>query len=152
VLLTACARATAAIDASGAIDACLARLDEASDVGYQRVTARCPDLAPALAASPWAARLPADWRQNGNELSAAGLRELRTLLQRQQQSSPAAAHIPDPAHIAPLLARLLPAQEQSEGPWMRFKRWLRHLLAPHSPPADSGWLSRLFRGDNVPEM
>src|SRR6202521_4867745 len=67
-------------DALGAIDACLRALDRNLDVGYQHVAARCPDLAPSLAQSEWAAWLPRDWNRPESQLSADGLTELRTLL------------------------------------------------------------------------
>src|SRR2546421_9737283 len=57
-------------DALGAIDACLAQLDRGLDVGYRRIAARCPDLAPSLMQSQWAAWLPRDWNQPENLLSA----------------------------------------------------------------------------------
>ena len=67
-------------DALGAIDACLRQLDRNLDVGYQHIAARCPDLAPSLAQSEWAAWLPRDWNRQESLLSADGLTELRTLL------------------------------------------------------------------------
>src|SRR5262249_29160448 len=58
------------------LDDCIQRLDPVQDVGYSRIAERCPELAPALAASAWAAWLPHDWDRPGNELSAGGLTEL----------------------------------------------------------------------------
>lgn len=82
VLLIVCVAALSAGELSVAIDKCIRRLDAATDVGYQHIAARCPGLTPTLAASRWASRFPPDWRQNDNELSVAGLQELRTLLAR----------------------------------------------------------------------
>jgi hypothetical protein len=45
-------------DALRAIDACIARLDAQIDVGYERIARRCPDLAPTLEQSGFAAWLP----------------------------------------------------------------------------------------------
>ena len=45
-------------DAVATIDACIARLDPQIDVGYERIARRCPDLAPTLEKSGWAAWLP----------------------------------------------------------------------------------------------
>ena len=45
------------------LDACIGRLDQQLDVGYERIAARCPELAPALAQSPWAPWLPGPRRR-----------------------------------------------------------------------------------------
>jgi hypothetical protein len=152
VLLTVCVPAVRAGELPTAIDDCIRRLDAATDVGYQHIAARCPELTPALAASRWASRFPPDWRQNDNELSVAGLQELRTLLARQEQPRPAVTPTPDTARVAPLLAKLQTEQETRGGWWLRFKHWLRNLLAPHAAPDEAGWLRRLFGGDGVPEL
>src|SRR6201987_4906094 len=83
LLTTAGAPLASARDAVAAIDACVARLDGGLDVGFTRIAERCPDLAPSLAGRPAGVWLPQDWDKPGNELSAAGLAELRTLLTRQ---------------------------------------------------------------------
>lgn len=59
---------------------------------------------------------------------------------------------PDTTRVAPLLAKLQPEQETRGGWWLRFKHWLRSLLARHAVPEEAGWLRRLFGGDGVPEL
>jgi len=128
ILVAAGLPAAAGNNAVSAIDACLHQLDPALDVGYQRITARCPDLVPALSgAARW---LPRDWNQSGNELSAAGLAELRALLSR--ADAPAAAVRPLSAeHVPGVLASLTPAPTAHGGWWDRLKHWLRELFTPH---------------------
>ena len=86
-------------DALGAIDACLRQLDRNLDVGYPHIAARCPELAPSLAQSEWAAWLPRDWNRPDSLLSADGLTELRTLL-TSPPSAAADAREPEDAAVA----------------------------------------------------
>jgi hypothetical protein len=131
-------------DAVSAIDACIRELDPALDVGYQRIAARCPDLAPSLAASSAAASLPAGWNQSGNQLSADGLAELRTLLTRGLTSA-VPLHPLRLERVGPLLAQLARDGPAHGGWWTRFKSWLRGLFTPRpEPQADRGWLRWLF--------
>ncbi|HYM28031.1 MAG TPA: hypothetical protein VET66_07770, partial [Steroidobacteraceae bacterium] len=124
ILLAAGLPAAAGNDAVSAIDACLRQLDPALDVGYPRITARCPDLVPALsAAGQW---LPRDWNQPGNELSAAGLAELRVLLSR--ADAPAAVRRLNVEHVPAVLAALAPTPPVHGGWWARLKHWLRELF------------------------
>jgi hypothetical protein len=125
-----------------AIDACLKRLDPQVDVGFDRVAARCPELARRLQSSEWAQWLPRGWQQPGNELSAAGLKELRTLVAR-ELALPPPAHRPDVAALAEILGRLPGANDSDGGPWARFKAWLRELARPE-PDSDPGWLGRML--------
>lgn len=129
-------------DALGAIDACLRQLDRNLDVGYQHIAARCPDLAPSLAQSEWAAWLPRDWNRADSLLSADGLTELRTLL---TGPPPAAAGAREPrvARLAAVLATLQPDQPRG-GWWARFRQWLREALTPPPQRADQGWLRRMI--------
>jgi hypothetical protein len=135
-------------DAFGAIDACLRQLDRNLDVGYQHIAARCPDLAPSLAQSEWAAWLPRDWNRPDSLLSADGLTELRTLL---AGPTPAAAGAREPRveQVAAVLARITQPDAPRGGWWARFKRWLREVLAPPPERADRGWVRRLFADLNV---
>jgi hypothetical protein len=144
LLLTAAgAPLAAARDAVSAIDACIGQLDAGLDVGYARIAERCPDLAPSLEASAAAAWLPADWNKPGNELSAAGLAELRTLLTR--QPSPAGARALRVARLRTLLEGLAANDRRGGGWWARFKEWLREVLARRPPgQEDPGWLRRLI--------
>jgi hypothetical protein len=135
-------------DAVGAIDACLARLDAGLDVGYARIAERCPDLAPALGSGAEAPWLPPDWNKPGNELSAAGLAELRTLLTH--EPAPRSVHAPRIARLGPLLAGLAAEDHRPRGGWARVKEWLREVLARRRPE-ESGWLRRLMRDVSPPQ-
>ncbi len=143
LLLTAGWPGAMARDAASAIDACIRQLDPGLDVGFQRVATRCPELAPALTASPWAAQLPHDWIQNGNELSAAGLAELRTLIRREagNVAAPSSLRL---ERVGPVIASLSRAEPPKLTWWTRFKRWLREILTPRPGADDPGWLRRLF--------
>jgi hypothetical protein len=138
VLALPCAQAR---EAAQAIGECLARLDPAADIGYARVVARCPDLPGALAQSPAAAWLPADWNRPDNQLSAAGLRELRLLLTQ----PPLRAQRPAPRveAVAALLATLVHSERTSSSWWDRFRQWLRGVLAAQ-PAQDESWLQRVL--------
>jgi hypothetical protein len=143
VLAAAGLPGAAAREALGAIDACLAQLDRGLDVGYQRIAARCPDLAPSLMQSQWAAWLPRDWNQPQNLLSADGLMELRTLLTREPVSAPE-GRAPRVARVAAVLATLTQADRPRGGWWARFRQWLREALTPPPQHADPGWLRRMI--------
>jgi hypothetical protein len=125
-----------------ALDACIHQLDPVLDVGYARIAERCPQLEPTLAASPSAPWLPRDWNRSGNELSAAGLAELRTLLQRPAPRARTAA--PRVARVGAVLASLAVHDAARPGWWTRIKQWLRELFTPRPPNADDNWLRRLF--------
>jgi len=131
-------------DALRAIDDCIARLDTELDVGYARIAARCPDLTPALEQSPWAAWLPADWNRPDNELSAAGLSELRSLLARAAGPATRGRLAPRTDSVAGVLARVTPPADSHSGWWLRFKDWLHRIFTPQQP-ADNGWLRRWLR-------
>lgn len=149
-LLAVGAPSSMARDALTVIDDCVRQLDPSLDVGYQRIAARCPNLAPTLATSPWAAWLPRDWNQSSNELSADGLSELHTLLTRATSIAPVARPLRTD-RIGALLATLAPKEPPRLGWWERFKSWLRGLLTPHPRPTDPGWLRRLFGDVGVPQ-
>src|SRR5262249_32636411 len=63
-----------------AINDCLKRLNPEIDIGYERISARCPDLARRIDASGGSIWLPREWQRPGNDLSAGGLRQLGELL------------------------------------------------------------------------
>src|SRR5215472_13666212 len=128
LLLALAATPAPARDAASALDACIAQLPPGLEAGYERIAARCPDLAPALAQSPWAAWLPRGWDKEGNSLSAAGLRELRALIVRESRRGPGVL-VPQPAHLAAVLASLAPAPHGQRTWWERFKGWLREMLS-----------------------
>jgi hypothetical protein len=135
-------------DALGAINGCLQQLDPALDVGYERVAARCPDLAPSLAASSWAAWLPPDWNSAGSELSAGGLTELRFALTRLPERSGRAPRL---EHLGAALAALVPGTPPHRSWWARLKEWLHEVLTPPPPNADRGWWRRVFGTAGLPK-
>ena len=128
-------------EAAQVIDECLAKLDPGADIGYARVEARCPDLPGALSQSPVAAWLPADWNRPDNQLSAAGLAELRVLLTQ----PPIRAQRPAPRvdTVAALLATFVQSERTNSSWWDRFRQWLRGILATRPDP-DESWLQRLL--------
>jgi hypothetical protein len=127
-------------DALQAIDDCVARLDTELDVGYARIAARCPDLTPALEESPWAPWLPADWKQADNQLSAAGLSQLHSLLARAAGPETRARPAPRTDRVAAVLATVTRPADSGGSWWLRFKEWLHRIFTPQ--PADPGWLRR----------
>jgi hypothetical protein len=134
-------------DALAAIDACLVQLDTL-DLGYERIAARCPDLTPSLAASPWEPWLPRDWNRPHNQLSANSLVELRALLQREAART-SSGHEPGTATVSGVLAAL----SQAEHPyswWQRLKNWLRGVLTRPPQPAQDSWLQRLLMRMHLP--
>jgi hypothetical protein len=141
--LLPCAQAR---DVLQAIDDCVARLDSELDVGYARVAARCPELTPALGESSFAAWLPADWRRPDNQLSAAGLSELRAQLARESGRGEALRPPPRTERVATVLAAVTHGVDAgSISWWQRFKDWLRRTLATRAQ-ADSGGLRRWLAG------
>ena len=133
----------AAPDALAAIDACTARLDAPLDVGYERIAARCPDLAPALEQSGWAAWLPRGWKESRNDLSAGSLLELRAVVVRELATRPA-GHAPRVERLKEVLADLGDAGQQRSGLWARINQWLRQLLERSNERSDEGWLNRII--------
>lgn len=137
-------------DALAALDACVGQLDPELDLGYERIAARCPDLTAALEHSPWAAWLPADWKEPRNQLSASGLRALRDTLAREGSTLREGADTVDtralhPERVRAVLERVMRPERAEEGWWARLKRWLREALT--APPADDGhWWRRLLEG------
>lgn len=150
LLLVAGVPGAIARDAVSAIDACIRELDPGLDVGYERIAMRCPDLAPTLTTSPSAAWLPPDWNKSGNQLSAGGLAELRTLLTRDVSSAPG-AHPLRVEHVGTVLEALAADEAPRGGWWARFKRSLRELFTPRPQPTKGGWLRRLFADVGLPQ-
>ena len=140
--LVPCAQARAALEA---IDDCVARLDTELDVGYARIAARCPDLTAALGASSFAPWLPADWKRPDNQLSAAGLSELRAQLVREGGRGDNRRPAPRSERVASVLASVTHGDAASIGWWQRFKDWLRRILTTRAQ-TDSGWLRRWLAG------
>jgi hypothetical protein len=125
------------------IDDCAARLDNALDVGYARIAARCPELTPALSQSPWAAWLPADWKQPNNQLSGAGLGELRTLIARESVRDAARRPPPSTMRVGEVLAAVTRSDGGAASWLQRFKDWLRRIFTPQ-PRAGNDWLRRFL--------
>jgi hypothetical protein len=130
------------LDAIGVIDACVARLDAQIDVGYDRIVRRCPDLAPALEQSGWAAWLPQGWKESRNDLSAGSLRELRDVVARELAPQPVVRR-PRVETLKEILSDLGSTGQQRSGAWYRFKTWVRSLFERAGQQNDSSWLSRL---------
>lgn len=143
LLLALPAAPALARDAASALDACIAQLPPGLEAGYERIATRCPDLAPALEQSPWAAWLPRDWDKEGNNLSAAGLKELRALIARESRRAPG-VDAPQPAHLAAVLAGLAPAPHSQRTWWQRFKGWLHEMLSARESSTRPGWIARLL--------
>ena len=123
------------------IDACIGRLDPQTDIGYERIAARCPDLTRRLEASSWAAWLPSDWHRAGNDLSAQSLVALRIQVAR-ELAVRVRSHVPDPASLHGILAALGPLEPQKTE-WTRFTLWLRQIFERRDPSSSEGWLDRM---------
>ena len=90
-----------------------------------------------------AAWLPTDWNRPDNQLSAAGLAELRVLLTQ----PPIRAQRPAPRvdTVAALLATFVQS-ERTNSDWQLLRmpmQWLRGILATRPAP-DESWLQRLL--------
>ncbi|MGP8034125.1 MAG: DUF4129 domain-containing protein [Steroidobacteraceae bacterium] len=138
----AVAPAAAAHDPLQVIDGCLRQLDPELDVGFEKIAARCPELAPSLAHSPWSAWLPSDWDKAHNGLAAGGLRELRALIVA-ESARPAAARAPDVSHVAAVLGTLATPAPRHDSWWQRVKAWLHEMLTARGSAAGRSWLSQL---------
>jgi hypothetical protein len=122
------------------IGSCVSRLDSQLDIGYDRIAARCPELAHQLEGGVWAAWLPRGWNESGNDLSAGGLREFREVVERETNASGSSA-APDVRRLHTILAALV--RSRNESGWSRFKSWLRSILERREEPADESWLTRM---------
>ena len=127
-----------------AIDDCTPRLDVQADVGYDRVAARCPQLASALERSGVEQWLPQGWKEIRNNLSVGSLRELRSLLDR-ELGARASEHKPRVEKLNEVLAGLGNQHRATNGTWLRFKRWLRELLERRNREDHDDWFDRMVR-------
>jgi hypothetical protein len=120
------------------VDSCIGRLDPELDIGYDRIAARCPELAQQLDHGAWAPWLPRGWKEPGNDLSAGGLREFRELVDRENAASTSARR-PDVRRLKAVLSGF--AVTRNEGWWSRFNSWLRSILETREQ--DEGWFARM---------
>ena len=128
-LMAPCAvAATNAADALGVIDACIGRLDGDTDIGFERIALRCPELARVVGASEWGAWLPAGWQDDYNNLSAGSLAALRRAVVRERALSPR-GRAPQIALLRPILAELAAHNPEPRGWWARLRSSLRALFA-----------------------
>jgi hypothetical protein len=127
-----------------AIDACIASLDAEVDVGFRRIAARCPQLAPALQSGGFDRWLPRDWRDPENDLSSGGLLELKELLARELTLSPVRG-APSVARLRAALAALGAPPPVRSGIWARLASWLRRVAGPPAEPRVSSGLARMLR-------
>ncbi len=141
--------------ARGAIDSCVGRLNPDTDIGYERIAARCPDLARRLDETGLSAWLPRDWKRTGNDLSSGGLRELGNLLALEDRDSaalPARVHQPDVSHLPAVLAGLAgAAAAEGHGWWARTKAWLRDVFERREEEDDS-WFSRVVGQNGLSQV
>jgi hypothetical protein len=128
--------------AFAAIDACIARLDPIEDIGFEKIAARCPDLAATLERTGWAAWLPQGWKDSRNDLSPGSLAELRTLVQAELRTR-TVARAPRVQRLEEILSGLGSAGTERGGLWARFKQWVRSVFTP-SEEDDSSWLDRMI--------
>jgi hypothetical protein len=131
------------------LDDCLANLDGTTDVGYERIAARCPQLTPVLSGSAVAGWLPPDWKQPGNALSSRSLGELRAVLLRElgtHQARPA----PDTKAVAAVLAAVTESESVPRSWWARLKGWLHEALTPHRRSGSDSWVQRWASGISLP--
>jgi hypothetical protein len=141
--------AAADADALGAIDVCIERLDADTDIGFERIAARCPQLASRLQSSEWAAWLPLGWQDDYNNLSARSLAELRTLVAHELLLR-SGVRTPQAALVRPILAELAARNPQAHGFWARWRSWLRTLFAPE-PKSRANWFEQLTGRVSLPE-
>ncbi|HKT72815.1 MAG TPA: DUF4129 domain-containing protein [Steroidobacteraceae bacterium] len=125
-----------------ALESCIRRLDSRVDVGYDRISARCPELTHHLEQSGWAAWLPRGWKEPGNDLSAGGLAELRDLGTAEAARTPAAAY-PDVARLGAVLTDIRKRSLQTQSGWEALKAWLRAAIKSREDEPADGWLSRM---------
>jgi len=128
--------------ARSAIDTCTPRLDPQVDVGYERIAARCPDLARALEQSGIAQWLPRGWKESRNNLSAGSLAELRAVVER-EMATRVVARAPRVERLDDVLGSLGDKRMQGGGTWSRFKKWLRDLMERRDRPEGENWFEHM---------
>jgi hypothetical protein len=132
-------------DAAGlaGLQRCVAVLDPITDIGYERVVARCPDLPRALDAASWSALLPPNWRTRSAALSRDGLVALAALVTERESVQPERA-MPDPKQVRQTLADVGAIVDDQSSRWQRLKRWLRSVFTRSQGNERDGVLRRMF--------
>jgi hypothetical protein len=125
-----------------AIDACTPRLDAQIDVGYERVAARCPDLARALEQSGVEQWLPQGWKETRNNLSVGSLNELRAVVER-ELGTQVPSHKPRVERLNEVLVSLGDQHRHGNRTWLRFRKWLRDLIDRRDRAAHEDWFDRM---------
>ncbi|MEJ1966032.1 MAG: hypothetical protein WDO56_32570 [Gammaproteobacteria bacterium] len=133
---------------SRAIDACAPRLDAQVDVGYDRVAARCPDLARALEQSGVEQWLPQGWKETRNNLSVGSLREMRAVVERELATQPP-THKPRVERLDEVLVSLGDTHRQDNGTWRRFRKWLRDLIDRRDRADNEDWFDQMVSRTGV---
>jgi hypothetical protein len=132
------------------IDACRERLDPQIDIGFERIVARCPDLARRLEQNELAAWLPEGWKDTGNNLSVGSLHELAVLMRREiatHSSRPA----PSVQHLHVVLSEIGQAPERRNSLWKRMRLWMNKVLPSNDEPGDTGWIPRMISRIGLPQ-
>jgi hypothetical protein len=133
-----------------AIDDCTPRLDAQVDVGFDRISVRCPGLAQALERSGVEQWLPQGWKETRNNLSTGSLTELRSLVAR-ELATHASAHKPRAEKLGEVLAVLGDQHRATSGTWLRFKRWLRELLQRRDREGHEDWFDHMVHRMGLPD-
>ena len=135
-----------------ALNDCLSRLNPEIDIGYERISARCPDLARRVEASTWSVWLPRDWKRPGNDLSAGGLRQLGELVASTDGASSAGTRQLNVTALPGVLASLVAdSAAESHGWWTRTKAWLRDVFE-RGEEEDSDWFSRFVARNGLSQV
>ena len=119
-------------------------LDATLDVGYERVSTRCPQLARSLERSDWAQWLPSGWKEARNELSGrqpcgAAVTRSRELEER------GGVRAPRVNRLNAVLAGLGPAAKERSSLWSRFRAWLRTVVERNSRSDNRSWLDKMIQ-------
>jgi hypothetical protein len=132
------------------IDACRDRLDPQIDIGFERIAARCPDLARRLEQNELAAWLPEGWKDTGNNLSVGSLQELAVLMRREittHSSRPA----PNVQRLHIVLTEIGQTPEHRDSLWKRVRLWMNRILPSSDEPPDNGFLPRIVSRIGLPQ-
>jgi hypothetical protein len=132
------------------IDACRERLDPQIDIGFERIVARCPDLARRLEQNELAAWLPEGWKDTGNNLSVGSLQEL-ALLMRREIATHSSRPAPSVQHLRDVLSEIGQAPERRDSLWKRMRLWMHKVLPSSDETDDNGWVPRMISRIGLPQ-